>query len=267
LKKIIYTDLDGTLFDYNDEGAFVSNENIKAINEWTKKNYLGIATGRNVLSVKRIFNKIPLNINLPFVLTNGACVYDLKEDKIVYENPIKKAVIDEAVEYINKKPIAMMLLIGAKSRYYVGDFSKSGFKKPTYELTEISKEEINYDEILKVDFIVKEENNPELVKDINNFKSKDLFQIVPSSIRYVEIVDKNSSKYNGIIKALEYMNISNYELHTVGDYLNDYDMLKYADVSYAPKNANEKIKQIADHIVKSNKEHAIKDVIKRVNKL
>ena len=68
-------------------------------------------------------------------------------------------------------------------------------------------------------------------------------------------------------EALKYMAINDFKLHTVGDYLNDYDMIKYADISFAPSNANEAIKEIADFIVKSNKEHALKDVIEHINKL
>lgn len=267
MKKIIYSDLDGTLFDYNENGSFVSDENIVAVNEWTKNNYFGVATGRNVLSVSKLFENTKLNINVPFVLTNGTCIYNLKEDKIIYKKAINKLVIDEAIDYIKEKPIAILLLIAPKARYYVGNFDESKFKRPNFEFTEIEKENIDYDDIVKIDFMVNPNDNEELTKDIKKFKNINLISLVPSSLRYVELINSEASKYKGIQKALEYFKMDNYKLFTIGDYLNDYEMILNANVAFAPSNAHEKIKDIAHHIVKSNKEHAIFEMIQIINKL
>lgn len=267
MKKIIYSDLDGTLFDYNEQGSFVSDKNIEAINSWTNNNYFGIATGRNILSVKKLFENTKLNINLPFVLTNGACVYDFKNDEIIYKKPISKLVIDEAIKYIKKKPIAILLLIAPEGRYYVGKFDENIFNRPNFDFAEINENEIDYNDIVKIDFMVNPNNNEELTKDIKNFKNIDLFSIVPSSLRYVELISNEASKYQGIKKALEHIKINDYKLFTIGDYLNDYEMLLNANVAFAPSNAHEKIKNIAHHIVKTHKEHAIFEMIQFINKL
>lgn len=263
MKKIIYSDLDGTLFDYNEHGSFISNNNKRAINNWTKDNYFGIASGRNILSIKKLFETKELNINLPFVLTNGACVYDFNLDKVIYKKPISKEVITEAIAYISQKPIATLLLIGANKRYYVGRFTEQN--RPKFDVLEINENNINYDDILKIDFLVKPENNLELINDIKKFKNFNLISLVPSSTRYVELVDRDVSKYNGILRALEYYQYQNFKLFTIGDYSNDYEMLKKADYSFAPTNASDKIKSIVNHITRSNKEHAISHMIDIIN--
>ncbi|HHT55594.1 MAG TPA: HAD hydrolase family protein, partial [Acholeplasma sp.] len=71
----------------------------------------------------------------------------------------------------------------------------------------------------------------------------------------------------GIKKALEHIKINDYKLFTIGDYLNDYEMLLKANVAFAPSNAHEKIKKVVQHVVKSHKEHAIFEMIQIINKL
>lgn len=266
MKKIIYSDLDGTLFDYNEKGSFVSDENITAINNWTKDNYFGIATGRNVLSINKIFKNTTLNINLPLVLTNGATIYDLKADKVIHTEPLPKDVVDESVAYMEGNPIAMLLLIGPKARYYVGKFDESIHKRPNFDFTEVNKDNINYDDIVKIDFILNPKDYLKLTGDIKKFKSFKQASLVPSSHRYVELISSKASKYNGILKALEYASINKFTTYTIGDFLNDYDMLKDADYSFAPSNAIDEIQELSTHVVKSNKEHAIKDMIDIINK-
>lgn len=259
--KVIYSDLDGTLVDYNEHGAFISSKNKEAVNLWTKENYFGVATGRNIPTISFISDDINININMPYVLLNGSLIYDHKNKKIVYKKTICKEIIDEAIDFLKENQLAYLILVTDSKSYHVGKYNYELFGKSWVEFKEIEKDEIDYDSILKINFIVSKENNSKLIEEIKNLKHYNKVSLIPSSIHFIELVDKSVSKYNGILKALEYLNIKEYELIAIGDYINDIHMLKNSDIAFVPENAEESVKEVADYIVKSYKEDAVSDMI------
>ena len=50
----------------------------------------------------------------------------------------------------------------------------------------------------------------------------------------------------------------------IGDYYNDMELLRTADISAAPANALPEVRETADHIVCSNNEGAVADLIERI---
>lgn len=262
MKKVFYSDLDGTLFNYNSKGSFISNDNLNAINEFTKENYFGIATGRNVDSISKYFkNNKSININLPFVLMNGSCVYDINTDEVVYQDVLDKEVVMDAINYIEENPIGILLLIGPRKRYHVGKYDEKKFGKLSYEIEEVTVDTLDFNDVAKINFVIKEEYFDEIMKDIKNFKSFNKLSLIPASKRYVELVNKDTSKANGIKMALKYKEIKDYKLYAIGDYTNDYLMLKNADVSFAPNNAHKDIKEVANYVVSDHKEDAVKEAL------
>lgn len=267
MQKVLYSDLDGTLFTYSKCGATISKKNLKAINNFTKNNHFGIATGRNIESVHKYFKgQIPVNINLPFVLMNGSCVYDLKKDYIVYQDIMKKNIVDETIEYIKGKELGYLLLITPTKRYHVGTFNEEKFGKLNYEINVVDQKELKYEEISKINIVIEEKYYEEIMNDIEKFKSFKDLDLIPASKRYIEIVNKGTSKEDGIIRALNYYSISEYKLYAVGDFTNDLSMLRNADVSFAPINASQDIKAVVDYIVSHHKDDAVANVIEIIEK-
>lgn len=262
MKKVFYSDLDGTLFNYNSNGSYISERNLESINNFTKKNYFGIATGRNVDSISKYFNgQIDININLPFVLMNGSCIYDIKKDEIIYQDILDKEIIIEAVNYITENNIGFLLLIGPKKRYHVGKYDENKFGKLTYDIIETTIDELDFSDVAKMNFVIEEKYYDEIMRDIKKFKSYNKLDLIPASKRYVEIVNKGTSKSEGIKKALKYKKIMEYKLYAIGDFTNDYLMLKDADVSFVPENGHSELKKIANFVVSDFKKDAVKDAI------
>jgi hydroxymethylpyrimidine pyrophosphatase-like HAD family hydrolase len=72
--------------------------------------------------------------------------------------------------------------------------------------------------------------------------------------------DVNKGEAVQILQSLH--NISPDETLVFGDFMNDYEMMKAATYSYAMKNANPKLKEVANFVTdKDNNEAGILDVI------
>lgn len=263
-KQVIYSDLDGTLLNYENRKSFIGNKNVDAINKWIgKNNFFSIATGRNIGSVSRFFedNHITIPYNLPMVLSNGTVVYDYQNKKIIYQEIFNKQYILESIEYVEKNDNALLVLLTPDKHYILEPKKETNLKLPNFNYTLVKKDEIKYDEITKISFIVSMANQEKLLKDLTLFKSFDQVELIPSSPTYIELVNKGTSKFEGIKKALQYANINDYNIYTIGDYLNDYDMIKRADLGFAPENAHEDVKSVADHKVSHHNNGAVAEMI------
>lgn len=260
MKKIIYSDLDGTLFSYSSEGkSFINDSNSASIKQWLKHNHFGIATGRNILGLLDRFEVLETLTNLPYVLLNGSVIYDYKTDTILYQDIMNKDVIDECVLYATNNKQYQMFLITPTKRYSIFEYDS----KIAHEY--VSLEDLPYHEISKITFLIKKEAYDTVVNEINNFKNYEKLELAPSNLTYIELVNKNTNKHEGIKKALELSNIKDYQLSAIGDHLNDFEMLSGADLAFAPENALNKIKEAADYIVSSNNDSPITEMINLIN--
>ncbi|VEU81327.1 Cof-type HAD-IIB family hydrolase [Haploplasma axanthum] len=267
-KNVIFSDLDGTLLNYEDRKSFISEKNLKAIDSWIENgNFFSVATGRNIKSAKRFLEHNKFNYNLPLVLSNGTVLYDIKKNHIIYQEILNSKIIDDAVKYILSEEKALMFLITADKHYMLEPKNKEKFKMPVFDYTLITKDQIPYDSITKVSFSVTKDRSEEVLKDVKGFKSFDLLELIPSAPTYIEMINKGTSKITGIKRILEYVGINDYTIYTIGDYINDYEMIKNADVGFAPLNAHQDILEIADHVVCHHNDGAISDMIKKINEL
>lgn len=261
-KRVIYSDLDGTLLNYDSvKGSYFSEVNKYAVNKWIdNNNYFAVATGRNITGITRFIEKYKIPFNLPLVLMNGAVIYDYNEKIILYNEIFNKEFIDEVIEYILKEDKGQLVLI-SPTDHYVLKSESSKHKKPPFYFNLVEKEEIKYSLITKISILVSKETQNKVLEDLSKLKSYNEIKVIPSSPTYIEVVNEGTSKFEGIKKSLEHANISNHLIYTVGDYLNDVEMLKKADKSFAPKNAHEKVLSIVDTILPHHNEGAVSKMI------
>ena len=100
--KLVVIDLDGTLLNRYGEITKKTKEVVtKCINKGIE---IVLASGRPIDSIKAIAKE--LGINGYFIAGNGALVYDLKKDKIIYENYMKKEKVLEIIKICEENSIA-----------------------------------------------------------------------------------------------------------------------------------------------------------------
>ena len=99
--KLLAIDLDGTLL--NSYGT-ISNKNKQAIKKAKEKGIeVVIASGRHITSVKSFAKEI--NAEDYSICGNGAILYDMKNDKILYNKFIEKDKILEIIQMCEQNSI------------------------------------------------------------------------------------------------------------------------------------------------------------------
>ena len=99
--KIAFIDLDGTLLNQYGEVEEETKKIIKSVIE--KGTDIVIASGRPVDAIKQIAKEIESKNY--FIAGNGALIYDLQKDEIIYKETIKKEKALEIIKICNENNI------------------------------------------------------------------------------------------------------------------------------------------------------------------
>lgn len=237
---LLCSDLDGTLS--NSKGT-ISDENLEAIDYFCRNGgHFTLCTGRNPRFAKEL-TESGLNINAPLVALNGAMIYSLENEEILYENPMDKNQLFDVKTFLNDNKRYIDLAVFHSLESY-SDFSEIGDKK-LYKMVFVSDSP---------------ESSAALRRNFEKIGNGRYF-ITNSWNVGMEILDKNSTKGEclKIIKKLVPFEVT--KNVCVGDYENDISMLKEADLSYATGNALQCVKEIADRVTVTHDESALAKII------
>jgi hypothetical protein len=225
---LVVSDIDGTL---NNKIRKLPKRNYDAIKKFTE---LGgnftLASGRLQSSLGRNYNRI--TPNQPAVVLNGAGIYDYHSQKMIWRNTIGEKGRN-FVKYIAKEfdEIFKSVDIGVYFDDYVY-IVKSGvlakgtmfFDKAKHEYVD-SIDDVPEDGWMKVIFW----SNPfvirKLKKVIENMSNPDA-NFMLSSEWTLEMLQKDTHKGVGIMKLADMIGIEKSHVAAIGDYYNDWDMLK-----------------------------------------
>lgn len=269
MKKILFTDLDGTLLNNN---KLVSDGNRRAIQRLLDAgHYLVIATGRPVKSGLKIVEELELTMPGCYMLAyNGGVIYDCATGETFAEKtlPIEyaKYIFEEAEKYgiyiqvygIDDKILTKWdgpeLAFYMKGNRYALD---SEVCEDVWEV--IGKEPCK---VLMIDFgidrVVKfQEDHREWEKGrcSSAFSSKEFLEYSPLG------VDKGT----GVMTLCEMLHVDIENAYAAGDERNDISMIQVAGVGIAMKNAVEEVKAVADYITENDNEHdGIAEVIDKL---
>ena len=234
--KIIASDYDGTL---NHGG--IDEKKKKAISRWRKEgNIFSVISGRGAPDLIRIYNKDSFECDY-LIADNGAVI--MKTDgEIVCEDKIDVSIAKPFLEFLFSQ--------GCKWGYVQTSFPCRVFKDDDFE-------DYDTDEC----FIFEELPEFQYVYQINTaLETFEEAEIVTSAIKEkfgnvlnplqngncIDIVSVNMDKAKGIYKFIDLLGASYEDVITVGDNINDKDMIKEFR-SYAMENAVPLIKELADY--------------------
>lgn len=240
---LICSDVDGTF-----RGNNTIEENSRAVKYFTDNGgRFTFATGRAVVHMRQAeyFDLI----NAPVCLYNGAVVYDYQKDCALSEKYLDISIGDfrEVTREIwGIIPRLYYYNIGTSMCYRgMGTIADSDFGiKPIKIICEF---DISEDTDKVAEFTRKNET----------FKN---CCITKSWSNCLEFNSADASKGDAIDFIKDYLG----DVHTtigVGDYENDIELLKHADIGVAVGNAIPEVKAVADVVVKPCNEYAIKDLI------
>lgn len=285
--KLVAIDLDGTML--NKYGIITENTKnvIKKVQE--KGVEVIIASGRPINSVKNFSKEI--NSQKYFISGNGAITYDIKNDKILYEN------------ILNKNKVLQVIKICEENSIYYNVYTENGIiaKNLNYNTLYYYKENINKLEENKThiniveniyDYI--ENRNEKILKIMICDGSKTIFNSIMKKIReitdieildvshmsrkiikqgteeialeyfYTEISAKDVDKWNALEKLIELMNITKEEVVTIGDNANDIKMLKNAGLGVAMGESAPYVKECANEVTTSNDNDGVAVILEKM---
>ena len=250
--KLVAIDLDGTML--NSYGMVTENTKQVIKNTINKGTEVIIASGRPIDSIKTIAKEI--SSENYFIAGNGALIYDIKKDEIIYEKFMNKQKVLEIIKICEENSIAYNIytektIIAKGLKYNVLYYYKENLKREESKKTNITIVEDVYEYIknsenekfLKI--TVCDETKSvfnSIIRKLRTVEDIDVLDVlhmsrkmikqgtedVPIEYYYTEISLKDVDKWNAIEYLANKMNISKDEIIAIGDNINDKKMIENA---------------------------------------
>jgi len=262
---LFVSDLDGTLLN---DIAEVSDFSVKVINRLIDAGMnFTVATARTAATVVDIMKNV--KINLPVVLMNGACIYDIQKEEYIHFEKIDGAIIEDISYILESKGVSafgygitegkILNYRGPKlskeaNEFYVDRVNK--YKKVFKKVQSLS--DIAYDNIIYLSIIANKKVIEPIyeklceIEGINIVRYCDTYD---TKTWYVEVFSNKASKYHATMYIKEKHNFK--KIIGFGDNLNDIPLFAACDVCLAPINAHEEIKRAANEIIDSNENDGV----------
>ena len=225
---LVVSDIDGTL---KNKMRRLPKKNYDAIKKFTE---LGgnftLASGRITSSLKRNYDRI--TPNQPAVVLNGAGLYDYSKDEMLWRSTIGEEGQEFVRTAIREYSEAFKSLdIGIYFDDYVY-IVKNGLlgngtmviDKTHYEVTDI--DDVPKEGWMKVIFWGVPATINSLRRLIDRSDINDKVNFMESSLWSMEMLAKNTHKGVGIMHLADMIGIETSHVAAIGDYYNDWDMLK-----------------------------------------
>ena len=255
---LLAVDVDGTLL--NDE-AVIPDNNVRAINEFREGGGLfTIATGRATSYSRNI--ALELDIDIPTIVYNGAMVYDFKNEKKLWQCVLPHKAREYLSHIIQRYPtLGVDVLydddIYSISTNYQHDKHKRMIGTPVIKCSMADLPDVCFNKMLLID-------ESDVIDSLYEYSFElDLegVNITRSSPHFFEILPDNANKGLGLEKIVELCGFEDYYIVTAGDYINDIEMIRVADLGVAVENALDEVKAVADIVVCDNNGGAIYEVV------
>ena len=291
--KLAAIDLDGTML--NSYGEVTENTK-RVIKESMKKGTeVIIASGRTIDSIKAIAKEI--NSKKYMIAGNGAVIYDIQNDKIMYEKYIPKSKALDIIKICDNNSIEYSVytnktILAENLRYNVLYYYKENLKKENSKKTSITlvesvyeyiKNMISEDEkVMKImicdktksvfNSIIKkiQENdkaNEIEILDISHMSRKVIksgSEEITIEYFYTEISMKNVDKWYALEFLMDKLNIDKKELIAIGDNVNDMEMIKNAGIGVVMGGSTPKLNEIADFITDDNNNEGVANALDKI---
>lgn len=267
--QLIALDMDGTLLNSYHEITKECLESIHMALHCGKD--VVIATGRSLSEMKPYLQQLK-DIQLRYmILESGAVVYDMFNDKILFQKTFYKEDIDKIYEVYQKQDIMMHIFANGRSYalkskmrnmeyYQMGKYQNMFLEnvEPIEDIKAFLKE--NNGHIEKVNLYHRSSSERE--KSIESFQDLDVAKI-KVEISSLELTAKDVHKGLGLKHLCAKLHLSLSQTIMVGDSDNDLEILEIAGLAVAMANANENVKKIADVCVGDCEHHGVRDAIEK----
>ena len=285
--KLVAIDLDGTMLDSYGRVTENTKNTIKKVEEQGVE--VVIASGRPIDSIKTIAKEIKSKNY--FIAGNGAIVYDVKKDEIIYEKTMSKEKVLEIIKICEENSISYNVyteqeILATSLKYNVLYYHKENLKKEESKRTKINivnnmyeyikdKEDARFLKITICDESksvfnsiirkLREINDIEIL-EVSHMARKTIVQGTeeyPISYYYTEISTNDVDKWNAIEFLIKKLNIKREEVMAIGDNANDKMMIEKAGLGIAMKQSAPSIIELADEVTEGNNEDGVAKILQK----
>lgn len=279
--KLIAIDLDGTML--NSYGVVTENTKNTIKETIAKGTEVIIASGRPIDSIKAIAKEIESENY--FIAGNGALIYDIKKDEIIYEKYMTKQKVLEIIKICEENSISYNVytnktILATALKYNVLYYHKENLKKQENKKTNISIVKDMYEYVKNMDeekflkITVCDENQSifnSIIRKLRTVEEIEVLDVlhmsrkmikqgtedIPIEYYYTEISLENVDKWNAIEFLIEKLNIKQEEVVAIGDNINDKKMIENAGYGVVMKGSTPVVTEIADYITDTNNEEGV----------
>ncbi|MFT3951369.1 MAG: HAD-IIB family hydrolase [Oscillospiraceae bacterium] len=261
-KVLLITDMDGTFLPDN---KIPSATDLDAVTRFQAAGgTFSVATGRAVQAARQYFKTV--RVNSPVILSNGGMVYDQAADKILH-SVFLPGIADAVMrELLAKFPDTGCEVLTGKEVFVTqfNDIEREHNVICNVIPVEISPEECETraPEKFKILFAAAPETVLAMAEYVKDKPYLDAVDFVISAPVYFEMLPKHISKGAALEALRGLCGMEDYTICAVGDYFNDIEMLRYADVAFCPANAVDEVKAVCDVVLPyTNEENAVAAVV------
>ena len=246
-KVLLITDMDGTFLPASKRP---SAENLAAVERlMAAGGRFSIATGRSLQASMQYFEQV--RVNCPIIMCNGGMVYDLNENRQIYD-----VYLPDSAREMVKRILAANPDVGCECLPIEGVYvpQMTQMEREHCNICKVTPVECPVDEIppnwYKALFAQTADRLHEVIEYADSISGEypDIDLVVSAPI-YYEMLPKNISKGSALKELRRACGMEDFTIVAVGDYNNDIEMLEAADVGICPSNAADDVKQIADIVL------------------
>jgi Cof subfamily protein (haloacid dehalogenase superfamily) len=251
MKKMIVTDLDGTLLNSN---GYISDTDRSTLEKLGSEGYCRvIATGRSPFSISRTFTKEDIPIDY-LVFSSGAGITEWKTGKLILAYNLSAKQLKRAYNHMCLLGLDFFILDAVpnnhKCRYVRSTYHNSDFER------RVSLYQDYAEDITGKPFEPSE--SCQLIAILDGYDAVSIYEEVKAYFHdlavirstspldhtslWLEIYSPEVSKANGIKHLAELLDIKKKDIMAVGNDYNDIDMLRWAGRGYAVHNAPDVMK-------------------------
>ncbi len=261
---LIASDIDGTI---NDKARRLVRRNYDAIHRYIDEfgGNFTLASGRSPDSMRKHFKRLDIADGKAIVI-NGAGIYDFSKEEMIWSDPLNEHCIDMVRKSIEKFPFLAFQVISDKVVYLFRPTPSARILaenarypiKYFYNFDKIPKE--NWYKVIYTGFPVEMKMVSKFIESLSNTTENLMF----SSPWSYEMVNETTNKGKAVLKLAEMLGVEKENTAAIGDYFNDYEMLRQVGLPACCGQAPKGMKDIAKLVTCHCNDGAVADLIEYI---
>ncbi len=263
---LIASDIDGTI---NSKARQPVQRNIDLVKKFVFEcgGNFTLASGRSPESMRKHFKRLGIDDGKAIVL-NGAGIYDFATEEMVWQSTLNEHCIDMVRKSVKKFPFLAFEVVSDKRVYLfrptvstrIMAINAKKDVKYFYDFEKIPKD--NWYKVIFSGLPAQMQLLEKYIVSMSNTTDNLMY----SSVMSYEMVNEDTNKGVAVLKLAEMLGVDKSKTAAIGDYFNDYQMLKRVALPACCGQAPKGMKDIAKFVACHCNNGAVADLIEYIIK-